>query len=87
MQPRKPRAELWTLSLVLDQLRGAEGFPPPPHSLTPRSAQGRQQIFPLHPPRISRLPLGCSQLGGRWGTRGRVESAPEIKRPNKKLIV
>ena len=28
VQPRKPRAELWTVSLVLDQLRGTEGFPP-----------------------------------------------------------
>ena len=40
-----------------------------------------------HVYRISRPPLGFSQLEGRWGTRGKVESAPEIKRPNKKLIV
>lgn len=86
MPPCKPSSELWIVSQE-------PGPRPPPHPLAPTSAQREKEAFfsaPLpdapSPPRLP-SPLGRSQLAGRWGMRGRVESAPEIKRPNKKLIV
>lgn len=69
VRPCQPRSELWIVSLVLGQLRVAEGFRPPPHSLTPKSAQ-RQKAFifsapSLHPP----VSLWLSTAGGQVGDK------------------
>lgn len=44
-RPCEPRSELWIVSLELKPLMVAEGFPPPPHSLTPKSAQREMEAF------------------------------------------
>lgn len=70
MQPRKPRAELWTLSLVLHQLRGAEGFPPPPHSLTPRSRRADSGFLLCTLPESPGFPLALHSWEAGGGQEG-----------------